>query len=368
MTNLPIPAADPIPLPAPVWLLKTLLLVTFFLHLLLMNCAVGGGVIALISAVRGNKDRFAAGLARKLVGILPIVTAFTITLGVAALLFAQVLYGQLLYSSSILMGVAWIAVIPLLIIAYYGYYWASLKLSLRGLALAVVLLVVIGFIYVTNMSLMLAPDRWLHMYANSAAGLHLNTADPTFIARYLHMMLGAIAIGGLFVVALALRERRADLREWMLRNGALWFTIATAGNIVVGFWFLLALRSDVRTLFMGGSKLASALLIAGFLLPIGAIVHLLLGLSGRKPERQAIAGIGTGVLTVAVMVGVRDIVRAGYLNGIFNPAELQVQPQWSVIAIFLVLFLAGLGTLYWMLRRLATAPTAAEAKGTSAAN
>ena len=32
--NIPIPAADPMPVPGPIWLIKTLLLVLFFLHLL----------------------------------------------------------------------------------------------------------------------------------------------------------------------------------------------------------------------------------------------------------------------------------------------------------------------------------------------
>lgn len=35
-TNL-IPAMDPNPLPAPFWLFKVLLIVTFFLHVLAMN-------------------------------------------------------------------------------------------------------------------------------------------------------------------------------------------------------------------------------------------------------------------------------------------------------------------------------------------
>src|SRR5512135_825902 len=135
MNTLPIPAADPMPLPAPVWLLKSLLLLTFFLHLLFMSGTVGGAVVAVTSAIRGETDKKCAMLARRLVGILPVLMAFTITLGVAALLFVQVLYGQMLYASSILMGVAWMALIPMLIVGYYGLYWASNKSSLRGLGL-----------------------------------------------------------------------------------------------------------------------------------------------------------------------------------------------------------------------------------------
>src|SRR5512146_548330 len=109
MLTMIIPTADPMPLPAPVWLLTALLLLTFFLHLLAMNCLVGGGLVALVSAVRGKSDEMSRHIGRKLANILPVIMAATITLGVAALLFVQVLYGQLFYSSSILIGAAWIS-------------------------------------------------------------------------------------------------------------------------------------------------------------------------------------------------------------------------------------------------------------------
>ena len=42
-----IPALDPNPLPAPYWVFKLLLVVTFFLHILAMNFMLGGAVLAL---------------------------------------------------------------------------------------------------------------------------------------------------------------------------------------------------------------------------------------------------------------------------------------------------------------------------------
>jgi len=47
--------------------------------------------------------------------MLPVFVSFTVTLGVAALLFVQVIYGNLLYTSSILIGAAWLGVVPLVI-------------------------------------------------------------------------------------------------------------------------------------------------------------------------------------------------------------------------------------------------------------
>ena len=89
---------------------------------------VGGTTIALVCALRRTVLPFSARLAGDLGRLLPTVFAFTITLGVAPLLFLQVMYGQfLLYASSILIGVPWLAIIGIVILAYYGVYFFSMK-------------------------------------------------------------------------------------------------------------------------------------------------------------------------------------------------------------------------------------------------
>ena len=54
-TNL-IPVLDPNPLPAPYWVFKLLLLVTFFLHIVAMNFVLGGGVLALVLRRRSKNS------------------------------------------------------------------------------------------------------------------------------------------------------------------------------------------------------------------------------------------------------------------------------------------------------------------------
>ena len=56
---------------------------------------------------------------------LPTVMAFVINLGIPPLLFAQVLYGRALYTSSVLIGTYWISVILLLMASYYGLYMSA---------------------------------------------------------------------------------------------------------------------------------------------------------------------------------------------------------------------------------------------------
>jgi hypothetical protein len=358
LNPIPLPTPDPMPLPGPVWLMLTLLLLTFLLHLFAMNLTVGGTAIALFCSLNRKTDEFADRLASDLGKILPVSFAFTVTLGVAALLFVQVLYGNLLYASSILIGAFWISVIPTLIVTYYAlYYVKSHPNSLAVLWLAALLPLIIGFIYVNNFTLMLSPQRWLELYRRSTAGVSLNWSDPTMIPRYLHMMLGAFAIAGLFVFAAGAWKRSTPYGQWLLSRGSLWFAVPTVLNYGAGMWFVIALPRPVL-LGLFGTPIAASLIGLGMLFPLAAVMHAMLAVRTKKTLLHARLAVTTAVLTMVVMVIVRQVVRAECVQPFLRTGDLAVSSQWSVIALFLVLFLAGLGTLYWMLKKTLENPVA----------
>ncbi len=367
--NLPIPHIDPMPLPAPLWLLRTLLLLTFFLHVLFINCLLGGTAIALVCMFKRERSAFAAQLAGDLGRILPTIFAFTISLGVAPLLFLQVIYGHFLYASSILMAVPWLAIIGLVVVAYYGIYIFSMSepsgKTTAVLGVVTLLLATIAFIYSNNFTLMLAPERWLDMYRSNARGWNFNWSEPSLLPRYLHFVLGALAIAGLGLIAMGLRKLENDYRQWLAEQGSILFTGATILNFAVGFWFLVKLPIETRVAFIGGSGVATALLGAGIFLPLAAVAHLILAKSNQSPQRQLMIALTCGVLTVAAMVGMRDILRNLALAPYFHPGQLPVASQWGIIALFVLLFAGGLGTVYYMLRKVALArsTTAAQVNG-----
>jgi hypothetical protein len=111
------PNVDPIPLPAPIWFFKLLHIVTLLLHFVAMQVLVGGLLIAVLLNLFGSSIS-AAMAASAIARRLTIVMTYVINLGVPPLLFAQVLYGRALYTSSVMIGARWIAVIPALILAY----------------------------------------------------------------------------------------------------------------------------------------------------------------------------------------------------------------------------------------------------------
>ncbi|MGA2171332.1 MAG: hypothetical protein ABSG62_24370 [Terracidiphilus sp.] len=354
-----IPTLDPNPLPAPYWVFKLLLVVTFFLHIVAMNFMLGGAVLALVSKWRSRKgvngNRVFFDVARKLPSLLPA----TITLGIAPLLFVQVLYGQFFYTSSIIIAWPWFLVLVFLTIAYYGFYYVSFQSGQharkagRVMLSSVILIFLIGFVYSNNLTLSQSPSRWGGKYFADPAGWNLNLSEPTLIPRFLHFMVAAVAVGGLFLVFVALAnwKRDGEYARQVLQLGGKAFMYATMAQLVVGVWFLASLPRDMRMLFMGDNPLATILLLVGAAGGIGAIF--LMSDALRKENVRVAAfyvpGI-TGVVILSMSV-MRDILRDAYLKPYFHPEQFVVKTQWSVFPLFLVLFLAGVVLWLVMLKR-----------------
>lgn len=367
--QLVIPSPDAVPVPAPIWLLKVLLIFTFLLHIIPMNIALGGSFTAFVTDLLGRRrsSEHHLRLARSCSKVIPIATAFTITSGVAPLLFLQVLYGQLFYTSSILMAWPWLTVIGLLILAYYGFYLYQYRWErLQGVRLWVVLIsalfvFVIGLIYTNNLTLMLAPEKFASMYHSNPSGVHWNFDDPTVIPRYLHFFVASFAITGLLVVIIGLGKIGTDAAygRWAVRYGGMLFVIATIIEMAVGIWFLLALPMEVTMLFMGRNLFATVLLGAGLILPIISMMLMILAIKSEQPKSLAWGSISVLALLLVVMVIMRDIVRDGYLAGKFDVFDRVVEPQWGVMALFAVILITGLSVVGYMLKKVVEAHAAA---------
>ncbi len=353
-----IPAIDPIPLPAPYWLFKGLLLLTFTLHILAMNFMLGTTLIAVAARLRGKNEEFAQ-LYQQLRGKLPNLLPATITLGIAPLLFLQVLYGPFFYSASIVMAWPWFLVIIFLIIAYYGFYFISFKQNKTRfqetaiLIFSTFLIVLIAFLYTNNMTLFNRPEHWATKYFSSPQGWNLHFEDSSLWPRYLHFITGAAAIGGLFVAFLgknALKQNKPGGRL-MLREGLRWFLFANMAQVFSGFWFLLALPRSQMLIFMGKNRIASLFLTLGLLLTF-VIIFLAARELKKAVEQVSLKQIGVLTLLILVMMVVmRDALRDAFLAPYFQAQQMPAAPQWDVFSLFLILFLAGAALWILMLKR-----------------
>ncbi|MCF8045849.1 MAG: hypothetical protein K9J83_08300 [Desulfarculaceae bacterium] len=338
-----IPAPDILPVH---WgWLRLLLVSTFVLHILVMNAMLGSGIIAFVNTWRkggGTGDT----VNRSISGKLPFTIAFTVNFGVAPLLFLQALYGQFIYTSSVLMGVYWLSIAGLVIIAYYSAYIYNFRFEKQHassplyIGIAVVLMLMVAFLFTNNMTLMLNVDSWTR-YFDTPDGTLLNLSDPILFPRYLHFVTASAAVGGLFIALAARFGAKGPENEARMDLGMKWFTYATAFQFLAGTAFFLSLPQEIRQMFMGQQPLATTLLISAVLLAAAAVV---LGF-----KKKVLASSAVVLLLVCGMAVIRDLVRQAYLEPFFNPADLPVQPEYSPMVFFLVTLAAGLLVLGYML-------------------
>ena len=140
-----LPAYDYIS--APLWLLSSLHVLMLTLHFAAMSFVVGGLLFVFFGKLEGGISHPAA---KKIIELFPSIMAATITLGVAPLLFLQLVYPGPVYSASIASGWLWLAVIGAAIGAYYLLYaaaFAPADRKLIWLGLAVPLFLYISLVY-----------------------------------------------------------------------------------------------------------------------------------------------------------------------------------------------------------------------------
>jgi hypothetical protein len=354
-----IPAIDPVPLPAPAWLFHLLLIVCFFVHVLFLNVTLGGTIIGASSALL-TRDQAGPGrrAGRLVLGLLPPSISFTVTTGVAPLLFVQVLYAQVFYPATVLLGWIWLGLLALLIAGYYAVYLAKYEVgAARGfsrvwLPVAALCFLTIAALQVLVNVLQLTPGRWWSVAERVGAAFQ----DPTLLPRYLHFLLGSLAVGGMFLAILALRQARRDadpFHAWLARRSLIWAMAATGLQVVIGFWLLFRLPVDILRALMGGNFHATAHLFVGAGLGVLAMI-LLMSIHEPLEQRAMVwAAGGCVLLTVATMVTIRDAVRGLYLAPFVSLAALPIRTQTDVLVLFLAVFALGIVALMWMLGRAA---------------
>lgn len=356
------PAVNPIPLPAPVWLFKLLHIVTLGLHFVAMEMLMGGLLVAVAMNVLSRREpRQLSAVNRAQTGQvianrLPIVMTYVINLGVPPLLFTQVLYGRAIYTSSILIGLYWFAVIFLLM----GCYWLLYRISARategkpywhlGLG-AWVLAVVIARIYSTNMTLMLRPEVWNALYTNSPLGAQLPFDDPTTTPRWLFILFGGFSVAGIWLLWLAPSSKFfRDLQTYMSGLGGRLAASGLFAQGVCAYWVVVAQPPAVQDA-LGQSLLAT---VSGYLwVGLAGVLFALAVWSAVQSQPSRIIGWAGFVMAVVAMLSMtayRDALRdVTLLTKGFDVWDRVVVTNWSVVAIFLVLFVIGLGVVGWLL-------------------
>ncbi len=359
-----LPGPDPIGIPAPPGLLQALLVLTYTLHTLFVGVTLGGTAIGLASAVVGRShDELRAAPARLLGAhlsqALPVTMAFSITTGVAPLLFVQVLYGPFFYTASTFVAWSWISVVPVLIVGYYALYaWAlrrkqGPRAPAWGLAVTLGALVWTAFALVTNMSLFPHPERYGELF--NLSGTALNLSEPTMWPRYVHAVLHLLLVGLSYVLAVAhVAARVAPEPAGRVRvtvGRALAVTVAL--QVAASAWYGVALGPAIETVPLVRTGVAVA--VAGGVVMAGA--WFLAGRAARSRPggpgalRWAAGALaGTAVMAAGLAVA-RHGVRMDALAPYLQPEMWRVSLQLAPLLLFALLLVAGLAFVAYLLLR-----------------
>lgn len=326
-------------LSAPLWLITVLHLVTLTLHFVAMNFLVGGIMVILFGRFQ---DRWNNPTVQKFVKLFPNAMAATVTLGVAPLLFVQLVFHRQTYAASIVSAWFWLNIVTAVIIVYYLLYGAAFTKKVSGgcrgcyLIWSLVGLVYVSWVYSTVFSMAERPDLYASLYAAGQSGLTVNFDIGGWIFRWLHMLTGALTVGAFFVGWLGKDDDTA------FKIGKGFYLWGMVGAMIIGLAYLFSMGEHILP-FMRSS--AVWWLTLAILLSLGSL-HFYF-------KRRFIPAALTLFVSLLSMVIIRYVIRLIQLEGAsvpFEPTSLPVKPQWGIFLIFLVFFLVAVGIVWYMLR------------------
>lgn len=333
---------DPMGIPFFAVVFQLLMVLTFALHIIFVNFTVGTSFLAVYGRFKGGYwPRLSAALAKAA----PANVSIAMLLGIAPLLFVQVIYDPFWYASNML-SAAWVIGFILIMMAAYGFlyvFYLGGKSGKRGRTLfgvlSVCLFLLAGIIMHVLSYQLLQPDKWLAWYAKQGVDTSGLSLHAFHLPRYLHFLIPSFALTGVFLMLYAWYfKKRADMdREylvWVGRTGAklaLFFTFLQA---IAGLWWLLSLPGEL--VFMGNPFF---LVGAGF----GVLLLVLLYVAQQSPITYAVpSGLGAFVAVFAMSYA-REALRMGYLGRFaYSIFQYHMNVDWGSTLLFLLTFLMGL--------------------------
>ncbi|MGB7266860.1 MAG: hypothetical protein WBC92_15200, partial [Terracidiphilus sp.] len=216
----------------------------------------------------------------------------------------------------------------------------------------------------TNMTLMLRPEAWRGMYSASAMGAFLPTGDPTLTPRWLLMLAGGLLISGLWLVYLAGRSTfTAEEKKFAAGLGG---KVAAGFGLVylaAGLWAASVQPEAVKAGLAHGVANHALYRYEGFagygwiaLVAVALLVGAIAGFGRITAAWLGWAGALTAVLVEIMLTVYRDGVRdVTLLSKGYDVWDRAVVTNWSVVGLFLVLFVGGLGVVGWLVSVVARA-------------
>jgi hypothetical protein len=381
---MPLPVAQ-YPLPASPETLGIMLSVISILVYVVAGLAVSWPLMTLAAETAGDLTartslrRLAVLLARRTPG----AAVFSIALGIPAYFIMFVLHGEAMFPAALRMGWFWLGGLALLFVGVGSAFWVSMRrrgsepstlrpflpdivesyilaFRRRGLerpglwltALVSASFLAFGFLMTCFGVLVERPDLW-GPSASAPDGLLLPLSDPRLFRRLVHILLGAVSIGGLAVAwhgADRLAEGEVSYGKSTLKFGAIFFAVPVALQAAAGPWLLMGEPAGVLDRMGGGHGMAGGLFLwTGASAALLAAVLVSLAPAARSPRPLVWISSVCMLYSVTVMVLIRQQVREIRLSDAGGAVSHAVSFHHASGAAAITVVIAGMAALAWML-------------------
>ncbi|QKF82007.1 hypothetical protein [Halarcobacter ebronensis] len=333
---------DPAGIPFYPVVFQVLYILTWALHAAFVLLALGSMGLSLYGTTRQKDDPYWKILTPHLIQTGKISISILIVLGVAPLLFTQVIYDPNWYVANTLSGMwVFIFIYTLLVgyTMYYWYYYANKAKEGGGKLVGFVsfLILVSAGVLMHNFAVTsIMPNEWMDMYAPNGV---VDNSGWTFnmdLARLIFIVSLAIPVVGIFLQNYSrFLSTRKDFEERF-----------------VDYCAVLGTRIGVVGLLISAVTFVIWMLKAGYLMNpvsiaiiVGVVILLLMVYSNSNSY------ITTGVLVVVALLisSLREVIRFDIMTGLgYNIYDYPVNLEIPTITMFLLTFLimGGIGVAY----------------------
>jgi len=338
---------DPAGVPSPPALFQLLMVVTWTLHIAFVFLTLGAASLAIYAFYRDAAAGYWRQLSMAMTKVAKVGVSLLIVLGVAPLLFTQVIYDPQWYASNVISGRWVILFIFTLIVAYclwFVFYWSNHETAKRHsgiLAIAALALFLLdGLIMHVLAYQAISPAQWMSWYAPGGvpdtSGSHLHAIEWS---RYLFLISLSGPAVGVFLIAyadyFAGREDRPEGYLEFARNlgHAIARPTLLISTILFVWWqFDHPAESGLRSQFIG------------WMVPIG--LFSLYGLLKSGPQyAQGKVFLTFGLMILAVLSMWREVIRIAYLEPFgYTISSYKVHIDWPSLGLFFSTFI-GVGGL-----------------------
>ena len=341
-TSVLLALRDPAGVPFYPVVFQALYILTWALHAAFVLLSLGAMGLSLYGTFKQKSDAHWAILTPHLIQTGKISVSLLIVLGVAPLLFTQVIYDPNWYVANTLSGMFVFTFIYALIVGYsmyYWYYYANKKNQGGGKLIGTVsfgLLVFAGILMHNFAVTSIMPNEWMEMYAPNGVVDNSGLTFNVDLLRLIFMVSLSIPVVGIFLQNYSrfLSTREDFKEEFVAYSAALGTKLATIGLLISAVAF------------------AAWMLQAGYLLHplslaivVGVVILLLMAYKNSNSYLTTLM-----LVIVALLIsGMRELIRYNLMSGLgYNIYEYPINLEIPTITMFLLTFLimGGVGVAY----------------------